>query len=154
MKHATLLALGLLLATGIAWAAEDVHSHASAPHKTIVLDTDRVSPSALVIDKQDVIEFENYAGNPMTIVFVEPADQLEKIHCHLIDAKPTSESKAPWLLFEWNAKHQLTATIPPGQFASLCSLAPGDYAFVSKAAPKARPEAQDTLGTKGTITVR
>lgn len=154
MKHALLLALGLLVASGIARGTEDVHSHANAPHKTIVLDNDRISPEALTMGEDDVLQFENYAPDPMTVLFVEPKEQPGKIHCHLIDAKHEGASKAPWLLFDWNPKQQLTATIPPGRFASLCSLAPGEYVFVTKPATRAVSGSAEGLGMKGTITVR
>ncbi|HLK13064.1 MAG TPA: hypothetical protein VKW76_16935 [Candidatus Binatia bacterium] len=151
-----LLSLGVLLAAGVARAAEDVHSHAAAvQHKVIVIDTDRISPSALTMSADDVLEFENFAFNPMMIVFVEPKEQADKIRCHLIGGKAGSAGRASWQLFGWGPGQQLTATIPPGRFASVCSLVPGEYTFVAKRAARAtgaHPGA--TLGMKGTITVQ
>lgn len=51
--------------------------------------------------------------------------------------------------------HRLTATIPPGRFASVCLLAPGQYTFVARrAAPATGTPPAATLGVKGTITVQ
>ena len=158
MRASPILLLGgiLLLVPGSLRAAEDdAHGHASAPHKVIVIDAARVSPSALTMSPEDVLEFENFALNSMQVEFIEPADQAEKIRCHLVGGKSNHGARAAWQLFSWGPGHRLTATIPPGRFASVCSLAPGQYAFVARrAAPATGTPPAATLGIKGTITVQ
>jgi hypothetical protein len=145
----------LLVPAGLRAAEDDARSHAAAPHKVIVIDADRVSPSALTMSPDDVLEFENFALNSMQVVFLEPADQADKIRCHLVGEKAGHAARASWQLFSWGPGHRLTATIPPGRFASVCSLAPGQYTFVARrAAPATGTPPAATLGMKGTITVQ
>ena len=117
-------------------------------------DDERISPSALTMNHGDVLEFENASGRFMMLVFVEPHDQADKIRCYPIDHTMARPDQAPWLLFEWGPRHRLMATMPPGRFASACSLAPGQYTFVAKRVSHDPRGAEDSLGTKGTITVQ
>lgn len=148
---AVLLSLGLALGAAAAWA-EDAQSHATA-HETIMIDSERVVPQALTMKHDEVLEFENYSFNPMRIVFIEPKEQADKIRCHLINPRAGGAGRAPWLLFGWGAGHRLTAIIPPGRFASVCSLAPGQYAYVAQRAGRDVRAPVEVAGPKGTITV-
>ena len=79
----------------------------------------------------DVLAFENHSTHPIHIVFIEPTDLIDKIRCGAIrNANDKSAPTAPWALFTWNGG-KLAADVPPGQFASLCSLAAGHYAFTA-----------------------
>ena len=90
----------------------------------------------------------------MKLIFVEPQDQTDKIRCFPIDHTIARPYQAPGLLFDWGPGRRLTATMPPGKFASACSLAPGQYTFVAKRVSRDPRGAEDSLGTKGTITVQ
>jgi hypothetical protein len=89
------------------------------------------------------------------VTFTEPADLRDKIHCGLV--RPTAKAKAevPWQLFTWQDK-KLVASIPPGRFASVCSLAPGNYTYL--VAPQSiavrPPGAGGLLPEKGEIVVK
>jgi hypothetical protein len=128
----TRLAALLLAAVAIAVPAradEDASSHADHPHKTVILGKlGAALPSDLTMDKGDVLVFENYSSGAITIRFTEPADQTDKIHCGLVRPK-ASKNAPPWAKFSFDDRKRLTATLPPGQFASLCSLAPGNYVY-------------------------
>ena len=119
--------LAVAVTSGIASASEDV----AAPRRIIMRDDDLMSPSALTMSRGDVLQFENDSGQFMRLVFVEPQDQTDKIRCYPIDPTMARPDQTPWMLFDWGPGRRLTATIPPGTFASECSLAPGQYAFVA-----------------------
>jgi len=90
----------------------------------------------------------------MRLVFVEPEDQREKVRCQLVDRTIARPGQTPRLVLDWGAGQRLTAIIPPGRFASACSLAPGRYAFVARRVSRDPRGGEDSLGTKGTITVQ
>lgn len=122
------LFLALALAVTPARAAETAADHAKHPHHTITLDGDDIWPSTTTIDGGDVIGFQNYATQPLTITFTSPKDLKDKIRCHLIKDPDNPAPPAAWSTFSWQGS-QLVAMIPPGQFASVCSLSPGVYQF-------------------------
>ena len=94
------------------------------------------------------------AATGVVLVFVEPRDQADKIRCRMSGAEVADPSQARWLRFGWSLGQRLTATIPPGRFASVCSLAPGQYAFVARQVSGYLPRPDAALGTKATITVQ
>src|SRR2546425_5116884 len=146
--------LAAAVMSGIASASGDVEGSAGAARKVIMRDDDLITPRALTMNKDDVLEFENDSGQFMRLVFVEPHDQIDKIRCYPIDHTIARPDQTPWLLFDWGPGHRLTATMPPGTFASECSLAPGQYAFVATRVSRDPRGAEDSLGTKVTITVQ
>lgn len=148
-----ILALAVAVTSGIASASEGVDGRAAATQKIVMLNREVVQPSALTMEQDDVLEFENDSGQVMTLIFVEPADQETKIRCYLTDHTIARPDQSPWLLFGWGPDRRLTATIPPGRFASQCSLAPGRYAFIAKHVDRDPRGADASLGTKATITV-
>jgi len=148
------IVLAIAVTSGIASASDDVDGRAAAARKVVIRDADLISPSALTMSKDDVLEFENQSGEFMRLVFVEPQDQADKIRCYPIDHTIARPDQAPWLLFDWGPGRRLTATIPPGKFASACSLAPGQYAFVTRRVSRDPRGAEDSLGTKATIRVQ
>jgi len=149
-----ILTLALALACGIAFASEEVKDGAPVAHQIMLVDGELISPSALTMSRDDVLEFENYSGHAMLLVFVEPRDQADKIRCRMSGAEVADPSRARWLRFGWSLGQRLTATIPPGRFASVCSLAPGQYAFVARQVSGYLPRPDAALGTKATITVQ
>ncbi len=138
----------------IASASDDVERRAVTARTIVMQGDDRVSPSTLTMNRTDVLEFENDSGEIMRLVFVDPPDQADKIRCYVTDHTIARPDQTPWLAFDWGPGRRLTATIPPGKFASACTLAPGQYAFVTKRITRDTREVLDTLGTKGTITVQ
>ena len=146
--------LAVAVTSGIASASEDMEGRVAATRKLVMRDAELISPSALTMNHDDVLEFQNDTGQFMRLVFVEPRDQTEKIRCYPIDHTIARPDQAPWLLFDWGPGRRLTAIIPPGKFASACSLAPGQYAFVTRRVSRDPRGADDSLGTKGTIRVQ
>ncbi len=132
-----IMMLAVTVTSGIASASEDVAGRVAAARRIILWDDDLITPSALTMSRGDVLEFENDSGQFMRLVFVEPQDQTDKIRCYPIDHTIARPDQTPWMLFDWGLGQRLAATIPPGKFASQCSLA----------------RAEDSLGTKITITV-
>jgi len=128
---------------GIASASEDL-----APRKIFMHDDDTIIPATLTMSHTETLEFDNYSGQFMRVVFVEPRDPSDKIRCSATDEHTSS------MRFDWSAGRGLTATIPPGKFASTCSLVPGRYAFVATRVSRDPRGTESTLGTKGTIIVR
>ena len=147
-------ALGLLLLVAVtpALAAEDADNHANAARKTVTIGRDRLVPPDLKMSSSEVLEFENFTGHPRTVRFIEPDDQVDKIRCGLVNK---NSSHTPTVLFSWDYKKRLSATLLPGQFATVCSLAPGNYSYLIEAAGgvKAGTGAERKLAPKGTITV-
>ena len=146
--------LTVAVTSGIASASEDVDGHVATARKIVMRNDELISPSALTMNRGDVLEFENDSGQFMRLVFVEPRDQTDKIRCYPIDHTIARPDQAPWLLFNLGPGRRLTATMPPGTFASACSLAPGQYTFVARRVSRDPRGAEDSLGTKGTITVQ
>ena len=90
----------------------------------------------------------------MKLTFVEPEDQADKIRCYPINHTIVRRERAPSLLFDWGPGRRLTATIPPGRFASACSLVPGQYEGIATRISRDPRGPDELLGTKATITVR
>ncbi len=144
--------LAMVVVSGIASASGNVGG--GARRQVVMRDDDLISPSALTMSRNEVLEFENESGEFMRLTFVEPQDQIDKIRCYPIDHTIARPDRIPWMLFDWDPGQRLTATIPPGKFASACSLAPGQYAFVATRVSRDLRGADHALGTKGTITVQ
>jgi len=142
------------MTAGIASGSEDVNGRAAVARKLIMRDDELIIPPALTMKQDDVLEFENESGHFLRLVFVDPQDQSDKIRCYPIDHTIARPDQAPWLLFDWGPGRRLTATMPPGKFASACKLAPGQYTFVARRVSRDPRSADDPLGTKGTITVQ
>jgi len=153
-KVIVVMMLAVAVTSGIAPASEDVDGRVAVARRLVMRDGELLSPSRLTMNHDDVLEFENESGQFMKLVFLEPRDQTDKIRCYPIDHTIARPDQAPWLLFDWGPGRRLTATIPPGRFASACSLAPGQYTFVARRVSRDPRGAEDLLGTKGTITVQ
>ena len=145
----------LLLAPGVARAAEEsLGAHTQHLPKSIIIDNERILPSSLDMTAQDALVFENHSTRPIKIDFIEPADLRDRIRCGLIRPGDKEKSRVPWQLFSWN-DGKLAAIIPPGRFASVCSLQPGTYAFtIAPLGPGVNPASGGTLPEKGQITVK
>ena len=155
LRAFALLVLGLGLAPGVARAAEEpIGAHTQHPLKSIIIDNDRIQPSALDMSAEDSVVFENHSTRPIAVNFIEPADLRDRIRCGLIRPGAKAKSRVPWQLFWWS-DGKLAATIPPGRFASMCSLQPGRYAFtIAPLGPGVNPASGGKLPDKGQITVK
>src|SRR5262249_56425600 len=102
--------------------------HAKHNSRTITLDGNDVRPTSTRMDHSDVLTFVNYSTHPVRVTFTEPADLKNRIRCGLVRGQEKDAPAAPWALFSWE-NDKLTATVPPGQFASVCALEHGSYAF-------------------------
>ena len=155
------LVLSILLALGASPARADHHdqeevtAHSKHAMRTVVLDNVDIRPSTLNMERGDSLVFENHSTSPITVTFTEPADIVEKIRCGLVRAKASEEAKAPWQLFVWQ-DGKLTATIPPGRFASVCSLLAGTYVYTTSTVGVGakQPSAGGLLPEKAQIVVK
>jgi hypothetical protein len=154
------LVLSLVLALAVTRARaehddEDVTAHSKHTLRTVVLDSTDVRPSTLNMERGDALVFENHSLHPIKTTFIDPSNIVEKIRCGLIRAKDTEEPKAPWQLFVWE-NEKLTATIPPGRFASVCSLMAGTYTYTATpvTAGAKLTDAGGLLPEKGQIVVK
>jgi hypothetical protein len=143
----------LALAAAPAAADEEVGGHARHAQKLVILDAERIMPSNLKMDEGDVLVFQNQSSEPMNVTFVDPKDVADKIRCELVRKSDEEQPRAPWLLFQKQGG-QVVATIPPGRFASVCSLAPGSYAFTARRSRVKTSDAGGVLQEKGQITVQ
>ena len=68
---------------------------------------------------------------------------------------PATTHLAPWQLFAWETG-KLTATIPPGRFASVCSLMAGTYVYTTSTVGVGakQPGAGGVLPEKAQIVVK
>jgi hypothetical protein len=161
LDNAARMLAGLLILAGAghALADEDAGAHGKATRRTVaILGTDLVLPTNLDLGRGEVVQFENHAQFPITVTFTEPKEQKDKIRCQVVGARSAGEPKAPWLLFAWDADQHLAASIPPGRFANVCSLAPGKYAYAVDrlGGPQSAGEPGSHTGTghHGTIVVQ
>jgi hypothetical protein len=134
-------------------ASEPIEAHTQNPLKTIVLDTTRLTPSEMRAAVGDAVVFENHSVRPVRVTFVAPADAADHVRCGLVRRSAGEPPSAPWLLFV-REQGTLTATIPPGRFASVCSLQKGTYDYVVVAADAAPPAASAVVPGAGRIIVQ
>jgi hypothetical protein len=129
------------------------HSHDTGVKHTVVLDGDDVRPASLEMKHDDTVSFVNQSTDPVKLTFVEPKDLEAKIRCGLVRGKDKIADAPAWALFTWQ-DGKLVANVPPGQFASLCSLAAGSYAFTAEKIGQSAPASGSAvLPKKGQITV-
>ena len=152
------LALALLLAVGVGPALaepESPEAHAKGTTQTITLDGNDVRPSTTNMGHDDIISFVNYSTHPIQITFTEPSDLEKKIRCGLVKGKEQKNTpSAPWALFTWQ-DGKLVGNVPPGKFASVCSLEPGGYAFTAQiVGHRGDAGTTGTLPAKGRIEVK
>jgi len=154
------LVLSLVLALAVTRARaghdeEDVTAHSKHTLRTVALDNTDIRPSTLNMERGDALVFENHSINPIRVTFIDPPNMVEKIRCGLIRAKANEEPKAPWQLFVWEDA-KLTATLPPGRFASVCSLMAGTYTYTATpvTAGAKLPDAGGLLPEKAQIVVK
>ena len=140
-------ALALLVVATVAVAAEG--PHASPTQRVVIIDNERIQPSALTMKADDVLVFENHSVHPIRVTFTDPAKSAEMVRCGLLNEP--ADKRPPWGLFD-ASDGKLTGVVPPGRFASLCALQPGSYAFTAERLD-AQGHADEELPTKGQVKV-
>jgi hypothetical protein len=150
------LASALVLAAGIAGAAEHPSPDARSSRTITVIDRGLLSPEAVTIGHGEALEFANYSSEVIELQFIEPKDRADDVHCQVTgnpDATAGSDPRGRWPIFANGPTHHLTVTIPPGRYTTACSFAPGQYGFVTKRVGRDLRSPVDELGQKGAITV-
>jgi hypothetical protein len=157
MPVRSLLALLPLLALlGVAGArAEAPDEHAGKRQQTVYIGNERVAPSTVSLGQDDAISWVNESVHPMQITFTAPADIEKKIRCAVLEMP--AKQRPPWGVFDMR-NGRLVGVLPPGRFASMCELSPGEYDYVVQRLD-ADAGAGGTPGTnplpmKGSITVK
>ena len=118
--------------------------------QTITLDGNDIRPTATTMAHSDIVSFVNYSMCPVQITFIEPSDLEKKIRCGLMHGKEKGAPAPPWAPFTWK-DGKLVGNVPPGQFASVCSFEPGNYAFTAEILGQGRVRSGSVLAKKGTI---
>ncbi|HZP41870.1 MAG TPA: hypothetical protein VFD84_10220 [Candidatus Binatia bacterium] len=134
------LAVPLLLAPGARAGAveETIESHRDLETRLVMLGRED-RPTPVTLEKGQALEFENQSLRQLIVTF--QGDVKDKVHCGIIRPSEKAKSKAPWQLFAWDSG-ALTAVIPPGRFATLCSFDAGTYTYVVKEAGASTPRAR------------
>jgi hypothetical protein len=144
--------LTLVVAAAPARADEDAAAHSKHKSQTITVGADEIIPSDTTMAATDVLVFQNQSFNLMRIAFIPPPDLKANIRCGW--ATQDAAQRPPWGLFQFEGD-RLVGLLPPGRFASVCSFAPGKYAFlVRKEIVEGGSPTPGTLDTKGTLTVK
>jgi hypothetical protein len=151
MMARSTLTLLLVSTAAPAFAAENLQAHAEAPRKTVILSRAKIVPEAVELKASEVLQFENLSADSVTVRFIEPKNQEDKIRCEFLKGEP----KAPWLLFSWDYEKRLIATIPPGRMASVCSFTAGEYSYtVARTFKEDAGGPSGVLPMKGTLSVK
>jgi hypothetical protein len=153
-KH--VLAGGLCLVTmaDCAGRSRPAPAGGTGPRKTIVIGATRLDPSDVTIGASELIGFASTAGDPLQVEFVQPDAQTGKITCRVVDPAELQRGEKPWAEFRMNEHGHLTAYVPPGPFPSVCSFAPGRYAYRVRGVDAQMRPLEEKLGQLGQITVK
>jgi hypothetical protein len=147
------LAAIVIATTASITIANGPRGDASVARTITIIDGDVIRPSTLSMHAGDVLEFTNYSAEPMLLSFTEPRDAIDRIRCPVVHEKAPSGARDPLRLDVDGSRPRLSTTIPPGRSASSCSLEPGHYGFVMRRVSRDFRAPEDSLGTKGVITV-
>jgi hypothetical protein len=111
----TLACLAIAIAISAARAQEQPPDHEHPTHGLIRITRAGVEPAVTRITPDDEVVFLNYSSRIATITF--PAGTAEKIRCR---------TRTSFELIDGLLKAEY---VREGTFASLCSFAPGEYAY-------------------------
>ena len=126
---------------------------AGPPTKTITVERGLIDPPDTTIGASQAIGFLNPSDQVLQVQFVQPEAQAGMITCRVADPSQLKRGQAAWGEFHTGYQGRLTADVPPGDFPSICTFAPGYYAFTVKVMDQAR-QTSEKLGRQGTITVK
>jgi hypothetical protein len=147
------LAAIVIATTASITIAHGPRGDASIARTITIIDGDVILPSTLSMRTGDVLEFTNYSAEPMLLSFIEPQDAIDKIRCPVVHEEAPSGAPDPLRLDVDGSRPRPSTIIPPGRSASSCSLEPGHYGFLMRRVSRDFRAPEDSLGTKGVITV-
>jgi hypothetical protein len=107
-------ALAAFGAAGLAWAVEE-SDHADHAHATIRITNARLHPEVARATPSDALGWLNYSSRTARIYFDKSV--AEKLACA---QKPS---------FQLDGERLVSPRVEGSQFASLCSLEPGEYTY-------------------------
>ena len=138
----------------VASGPETPESHADKPNKVVILTSTRINPKELDMGTGDVLAFQNLSQKTLKLTFISPKHVGQYTTCTQIRRVSPTEATAPGAVFQQQGD-EVTATLLPGTFVSVCSLKPSVYVY-TVSAPFEGGGARDdaTLGMKGTIVVK
>lgn len=132
---------------------ETPESHADKPKKVVTFTATRIVPQELHMGTGDVLAFHNLSMNTLELTFISPKRVAQYTTCTQLRRVSATEATAPGAVFQQQGD-QVTATLLPGTFVSVCSLKPAVYEYTVRAIYEgARFRDEATLGMKGTIVV-
>ena len=131
---------------------ETPESHADKPNKVVTITPTRLVPPDLRMGTGDVLAFHNLSMKTMVLTFIQPKNVGQYTTCTQIKRVSSSEATAPGAAFQRQGD-QVTATLLPGTFVSVCSLKAGTYVYTANASFEGALTDDATLGMKGTIVV-
>jgi hypothetical protein len=153
MSKLAALAAIVIATTASITTANGLRGATSVARGITIIDGDVILPSTLSMRTGDVLEFTNYSAEPMLLSFIEPRDAIDKMRCPVVHDEAPSGTPNPLRLDVDGSRPRLSTIIPPGRSASSCSLEPGHYGFLMRRVSRDFRAPEDSLGTKGVITV-
>ena len=145
--------LGLAMLAGCATSTSSSRPASGPPRKTIVLGVTRLDPDNLTMRHDEQLVFVNTSTNPVQLEFINPKDQ-SGIVCR---ETPSDSKRAPqgaWAMVQKSGEGHLQANVPPGEFRSTCTLAPGSYVYLVRPISMQIQSPDLNQGLQGTITVK
>jgi hypothetical protein len=133
-------------------APETEESHADRPNKVVTITPTRIVPAELRMGTGDVLALHNLSNRTLVLTFIEPKNPGQRTTCTQLKRVSPDEATARGALFQRQGD-EITATLLPGTFVSVCSLMPGTYVYTVNATFEGARRDDATLGMKGTIIV-
>ena len=127
--------------------------HANKPQRVVTLTQTRIDPKELEMGTGDVLAFHNLSMQTFSLQFLSPKHVGQYTTCTQIKRVSPSEATAKGAVFQRQGD-EVTATILPGTFVSVCSLKPGVYEYTANPLVEGAQFDDSTLGMKGTIVVK
>ena len=137
----------------VASGPETEESHADKPQKVVTLTTTRIVPKELQMGTGDVLAFHNLTVQAVQLTFISPKRVGQYTTCTQLRRVSATEATARGAVFQAQGD-EVTATLLPGTFVSICSLKPGVYVYTANYSYEGATSNDATLGMKGTIVVK
>jgi hypothetical protein len=137
----------------VAAGPETEESHADKPNRVVTLTDTRIVPKELDMGTGDVLAFHNLSMQTYRLTFIEPKHVGRYTTCTAIKRVSPTEATAPGAVFQRQGD-EVSATLLPGTFVSVCSLKPGLYVYTARPVIEGSRFDDATLGMKGTIVVK
>ena len=131
-------------------ARADVPVPEAGPHQTIILGKSAIVPDAVTIGSSTTLDFQNLTFESLTIRFIAPKNMKSMVSGPHVP----KNGQAPWLVFYWDDKERLVATLDPGRIGSVCCFAPGKYSYTVAQTFVGPMNSSSILGNEATLTVK